>query len=1275
MAGFIVSACHTWFIFFIFMDKPVAVEHINRGAQRLPPTPFLIRCVLLAWLLLACAWSQAGHAAQNLPFVLSAPFLSLEPLSIDQADRQWLDQRKGLRVGISIADYEPIDITADRNRYQGLSADYLSLISAKLGMPVRVTGYAKREQAVAALLAGEIDLLTSANSYEHGVPGMAFTRDYLPDRAVVVGRSADASLLSGLHGKRVALLDGYADADEVHRVYPDSEIILAPTLYSAMEALAQGDIDAFIGNEVIIRSYTALRPYLGFQIKFESLLPATGFSFAARKDDARLVALFNRSLDEMGESVSREIQGRWTVGLGADVTRQRIQLSAEEERWVSKHPLVTVATTQHPPYIYKNENGQWVGLNIDVLTRISQMTGLKFVHHAMPSTQAALDTLESGAADMNTTLAENTYRRMIMDFTHAYGGHSWVFVVRSDRSSPASLGEMSGKVLAMPASHALLEFIQATHPDIQLLLVPTYEDARRLVENGQALATIQNEAGAWLYPPGKLKVGRSVEGRWSPDRFAVIKSEPELLGILNKALNEFPVAEMRAIRMKWLGSIMPQPSLWQRIPPWVFWALAAAVLVVLVSLVWSSRLKLQVRERKRAQEQLSDQLAFKRALLDGIPNPIYVRDLKGRLISCNSSYERSFGISYEQMNGRRLIDVDLIPRAIAEQMHADYIKLLKTQQPISADRSMVFAGRHIDAWQWTVPFYRADGQLQGLLGGWIDITERKRLERELIIAQQAAERANHAKSSFLATMSHDIRTPMGAIIGLLELEREKTLNRGDSPAPGLEVALRSARELVELIGESLDLAKIESGSLQLSPVVTILRPLFQSAYELFEARARENDLRFTLDIDDQVDEACYLDPLRLRQILHNLIGNALKFTLQGSVAIQVTGSHRQPGQLLLRIEITDTGVGMSAEQRTRLFQPFSQADEHTAGQFGGSGLGLSISQQLVELMGGQISLDSVLGQGTRVVVDLAFEVAEAVSHPAPIPWRGPALGRLRILVVDDLSANRMVLSGQLESLGHDVTAFSSGRAALLAWREGGFDAVITDCNMPDIDGYELARTIRDTERTEQREATAIIGCTANAMSEERARCEQAGMDALLIKPVSLVVLADKLQEVIAPTDGPSSDFDDSASGRSPDRTRQSHAVSEALTEAQDQQRQFDLHTLHRMTQANEAQVQRMLAELWKNLNQERSVMEPAVADRDWQTLGASLHRLKGVACLIDAVPLAKECARMVGDVQEQASARIDNSWQQMSASIDALLEDIQQHLGQIPALSQEPTAL
>lgn len=761
-----------------------------------------------AWRLLALmlmmAFMQPAAAAQSLSFTLGAPFESSAALQLSDAERQWLDANAPLRVGIAIADNEPIDITTDGNRYQGVSADYLSLVSHKLATPMQLVGFAQREDAIKALRDGSIDILTSANGFDQGEPGLIFSRQYMPDRSVVVAHGKQLVPAQGLAGKKIVLLEGYADPQVTHQTYPDSEIILAPNLYSAMEALAQQEVDVFIGNEVVVRSYLAMRPYLDLRIVFECSLPPTGFAFALRASDQRLREQVDQALASLEPALVREVSRRWTLGLNADVAGQRITLSRVERLWQAKHPLVSIVTTEQPPYIYRDSHGHWVGLNVDVLSRISRMTGLQFAYKAVPSTQVSLEVLQHGQADMNTTLAENTERKQFLNFTYSFGGNHWVFVVRADQASPASLADLGEQVLALPARHALEGEIRRQYPAIQLRLVDTYAQARQLVESGQADATIQNEAGAWLVAPGKLKVGRSVDGKWSPDRFSVIKSQPELLSILNKSLEEFPVTEMRAIRMKWLGTRLPQPSLWSRIPSWALWSVAMVLVLGLVSLAWHSRLKVQVRLRHQAEALLNDQLAFRHALFNGIPMPLYVRDLQGRLLSCNRSYETCLGVSIEHMLGRRLIDVDLLPGSLARQMHDDYLQLLENGQPVFAERALELSGKPLQAWQWSVPFFGADGQLQGLLGGWVDITERKRLQVQL-------EQASAANSMLVADIHHHVRAPMKAIIDLLELEFEQARRQGNVPCEALQAAHRAIRELLALIDDDLDTEALHGG--------------------------------------------------------------------------------------------------------------------------------------------------------------------------------------------------------------------------------------------------------------------------------------------------------------------------------------------------------------------------------------------------------------------------------------------------------------------------------
>lgn len=1175
------------------------------------------------WAVMLCV-AASVQAAVSLPFKLVPAFVKLEPIPLEPAEQHWLAVHPTLKVGISIEDYEPIDITRDRNRYQGISADYLSLISERLGVPVQVLGFSEREQAVEALRSGAIDILTSANGFERGVPGLAFTSDYIPDRSVVVFRRDETGQDEDLKGKKVVLLEGYADAKVVHQVYPDSQIILSPNLYSGMEALKQGDVDALVGNEVVVRAYKALRPFLGLQIRAESKLPPIGFAFASRQADSLLGPMFERALGSLDESVRREIFARWTTGLGIGVAQERIELSPVEQAWILKHQHVVVASQQFSPYLFKDKDGQWVGMDVDLLNRISRMTGLQFVHEETFSTARTLELLSSARAEMSTVLADNEERRGFLNFSHSFGGAGWVFVERADAPPLSRLSQLSGKVLALPAKHVFENYLRRKYPEIRIRWVNTYTEARDLVSSGEAVATIQNEIEVQSYPEDDLRIGRSVEGKWSSEHFSVRKDQPELLSVLNKALEAFPVAELSAIRLKWLGAVpIPVPA-WQRVPTWVYWGGATAVLFVLISLLWNRRLQRQISQRRQAEQRLNDQLAFKRALLDGIPNPIFVRDLQGRLITCNKSYESQFSTRLERIQGLTLLQSDLLPAATSAQLHAGHMQQLATQQPLFVDRQLEFSDGTIHVYQWTVPFFDAHGQLQGLLGGWIDISERKRLEVQLMDARQAADQANFAKSAFLSTLSHEIRTPMTAIIGLLELEQEQALARGMAVSQALQVAHQSARELIALMGDSLDLAKIEAGHLQLVPQTVALKPFFEGIQQLFAPMARQKGLHLTLAFDISAQGHYWLDPLRLRQVVHNLLGNALKFTTEGEVRMTVARRPDKSGVESLHLSVEDSGMGIDPSQQSRLFQPFTQISARTAIEHGGTGLGLSICKQLVELMGGHISLHSVAGEGTTVSLELYPDrVSDEVSASASATFTSqrPVSRPMSVLIVDDVRANRMVLSQQLMFLGHKVVALETAEAALQRWNSEPFDVLITDCNMPGMTGYALTQAVRERESLEGLDPAPIVGCTANAFAEEHQRCRQAGMNQLLIKPVTLDQLAQVLSRVARPAS-------------------------------------FDIQTLRTMTQANEPVLQRMLRELWSNLAAERVVLQAALAPLDASQLVASVHRLKGICCLVDALPLAKACLALEGSARERDASLLQTHWCALVEALEALQHDI-----------------
>jgi signal transduction histidine kinase/CheY-like chemotaxis protein/HPt (histidine-containing phosphotransfer) domain-containing protein len=428
-------------------------------------------------------------------------------------------------------------------------------------------------------------------------------------------------------------------------------------------------------------------------------------------------------------------------------------------------------------------------------------------------------------------------------------------------------------------------------------------------------------------------------------------------------------------------------------------------------------------------------------------------------------------------------------------------------------------------------------------GYWIDVTEQKELERRLREATEAAERANEAKSDFLAVMSHEIRTPLHGMLGLMELVARTDL------APDQRDMLATAREagqsLSQIIDDGLDLSRVEAGRLALHPVAASLEAVVLRTCQLHQAVALRKGLRLEWSVDARLGSPLVFDPLRVGQILNNLLANALKFTASGSVRVAAERVAAGEGHERVRLSVTDTGIGVAPEALARIFEPFLQADAGTYAQYGGSGLGLAICRQLARAMGGDVHMRSTRGEGTEIVLEAEFPracapgasppaatplarvatTAPAAPHPAPSIERAERQGTL-VLVVDDHPTNRALLVRQLHALGYAAVGAEDGASALRLWSTRDIGLLLCDCNMPGMTGFELAREIRTREQTARRPRLPILACTARALPGDRERCTLAGMDGCLLKPVGLSQLAQVLDRYLplpAPTAAPPAD--------------------------------------------------------------------------------------------------------------------------------------------------------
>jgi signal transduction histidine kinase/CheY-like chemotaxis protein len=387
---------------------------------------------------------------------------------------------------------------------------------------------------------------------------------------------------------------------------------------------------------------------------------------------------------------------------------------------------------------------------------------------------------------------------------------------------------------------------------------------------------------------------------------------------------------------------------------------------------------------------------------------------------------------------------------------------------------------------------------------------------ELGRARHAAEAASRAKSAFLANMSHEIRTPLNAIVGMVEL-LEHTSDVKEQ-AKMLRVTRESSKALAGIIDDVLDLSKIEAGLLEIRSEPMSVRDIVDSTVETFSSSASARGLYLRHVFDERIPAAVECDPLRFRQVLFNLVGNAIKFTREGGVELRSTLLEQGSDTAVISFEVSDSGIGISAEAQARLFRPFVQAEADTTREFGGTGLGLAISRRLAELLGGSLSLRSELGNGTTMVLTLNATIVElpVVVETAGVALRGPVLPgdeSRKLLIVDDNAINREVLGRQLAVLGYPADQAGDGGEALEMWRAGNYALLFTDCHMPGMDGYALARFIREIESVSTARARVpIVGYTANAGQDSKDLCIAAGMDDVLIKPVVLQALGAKLAD-------------------------------------------------------------------------------------------------------------------------------------------------------------------
>ncbi|MCK5525038.1 MAG: PAS domain S-box protein [Thiomargarita sp.] len=520
-----------------------------------------------------------------------------------------------------------------------------------------------------------------------------------------------------------------------------------------------------------------------------------------------------------------------------------------------------------------------------------------------------------------------------------------------------------------------------------------------------------------------------------------------------------------------------------------------------------------ITERKKAEIALLEQAVRQKALLDSIPAFVYFKDRQLNYLATNKTLIDMLNINVEDLTGKT--DYDFFPKEYADFYRKCDSQVMESGEPIyNLEESFINQdGQKRYALTTKIPYRDTKGVIVGIVGTSLDITERKQAEIALRQAKEEADSANSAKSEFLANMSHEIRTPMNAVIGFSDILASKVTDKQHKNY--LNSIQTAGKSLLTLINDILDLSKIEAGRLEIQYEAVNPQIIFTELQQIFSLKMAEKNLDFIMEIDKSLPLALILDETRLRQILLNLIGNAVKFTDSGYIKLCANKIYRKNSRIDLILAVEDSGIGIPADQQSLIFESFRQQDGQSTRKYGGTGLGLAITKRLVEMMDGEISVSNNPDKGSRFEITLRkVEIAtviEDVKQDKHFSLNNITFEKAQVLVVDDIESNRHLIEEYLSQVNLEVLSVENGQNALLFAEEYHPALILMDIKMPEMDGYEATKRLKDNPNTAD---IPVIALTASVALHEKTKIEARGFDGFLSKPVNISVLLNELSRYL-----------------------------------------------------------------------------------------------------------------------------------------------------------------
>ncbi len=1003
-----------------------------------------------------------------------------------------------------LADVLPFNFVNEHNRYQGIVNDYLTLISEKTGLNFNLK-IASWNNHLKQLKQKQIDVIGGAYYTEERSQYALFSDSFFE---VVdyffIRQDIQADTLEDLNGLTVAMPKGFVHGTLLQQHFPDINILTTDSLGASIDAVLEHKADLLFNSFATLK-YTLKKSGVDSIIPFKSTRQQIGtnhYRMMIRKNAPQLQSIINKGLLAIDEHEKEIIFNRW---LGSKSQQnQLIPLSKSEQSWLQKHKNIRyVGKPDSLPFEAFNPQKQHIGITAEHLNIIEQKLGIKLQKIPTRTWQESIEKIKAGEADI---LSESTSSELksFLNFTQPYISSPIVIVMKNNNNYIENIHQISDKKIALIKDYAYADKISAQYPNIHFEYVATTQEGLTAVSIGKVdvlLATLAQSSYhiSELGLNNVLIVGKT---EFTARQAFSIRSElAPLIPLFNRAIASISQNEKQAIFNHWGKSRFAVKTNYQLL----FQIAAVLAFIIIVFIYWNRKLAKEVNLRAQIERQTQ-------SIIDAMPIQIIITSHNGDILSANPKALSDYSIKkeditdlniqqfYFDITDRKAIFDELATQGKVEQ------KLVKFKRLDNELRSMMVSVMPVKY-----------NKQQAYLSIAVDLTERLSMEKELHQAKESAEQANKAKSLFLANMSHEIRTPMNAIIGFTELLNDQI---NDTKLKKYTRIIQSAgNNLLTLINDILDLSKIESGRYKITKTAVNPHDLFAEIGNIFLMKIQENNIEFHINIDPKIPNSLLLDATRIRQVIFNLIGNAVKFTQNGTISVTIRAENNDDilSTVDLKIAIQDTGIGIAPDQLDTIFKEFEQAQGQDNALYGGTGLGLPISKRLIEMMGGELNVQSTAGQGSTFTI-LLKQVDVASVKPdekhnntqSDIQYN---FEQAHILIVDDVADNRALIKENLSTFPKlTLSEATNGEEAIQLCHEHQFDLILMDIRMPVMDGYQATHQIRTFSDT------PIIALTASVVIGEFRPLQQDDFDGYLRKPVLKKDLFNELSRHIAHTE-------------------------------------------------------------------------------------------------------------------------------------------------------------